>query len=67
MAVPTYPSPIDALLRLGDCQGVEAQQWPNYVQELGLTIHHIPALIQLAQDEQWWAFFGDNLIAKTNF
>ena len=60
MAPHTYEPPVDALLRCGECQGASVKDWPNYVQEFGLTADHVPALIQMAQDEQLWAFFeGD--------
>ncbi|WOD38196.1 hypothetical protein [Nodosilinea sp. E11] len=60
MTLHTYQPPVDALLHYGECQGVNAKDWPNYVQEFGLTADYVPALIQMAQDEQLWAFFeGD--------
>jgi hypothetical protein len=47
-------------LRYGEGEGINAKDWPNYVQELGLTVDHVPALIQMAQDEQLWAFFEED-------
>ncbi len=53
----SYTAPLDSLLSYGDASGSSSKDWPNYVQELGLTAEHIPALIQMAQDDQLWSFF----------
>jgi hypothetical protein len=53
----TYTAPLDSLLSYGDAGGSSPKDWPNYVQELGLTAEHIPALIQMTQDDQLWSFF----------
>lgn len=56
----TYDAPLDSLLSYGDASGSGPKNWPNYVQELGLTAEHIPTLIQMAQDDQLWScFFTD--------
>ncbi len=41
MAPHTYEPPVDALLRCGECQGASVKDWPNYVQEFGLTADHV--------------------------
>lgn len=53
----TYTAPLDSLLSYGEVEGSSPEDWPNYVQELGLTAAHIPALIQMAEDDQLWSFF----------
>jgi hypothetical protein len=56
----TYTPPLDSLLSYGDASGPSAKDWPNYVQELGLTAEHIPALIHMAQDDHLWSFFFED-------
>ncbi|WP_017297304.1 hypothetical protein [Nodosilinea nodulosa] len=67
MAPHTYKPPVDALLHYGECQGFSPKDWPNYVQELSLTADHVPALIQMAQDEQLWAFFESDYEREVEF
>lgn len=57
MPVHIYEPPVNELLHYGPCQGFQVKEWPNYVQELGLTREHVPALIQMVQDEVLWGFF----------
>lgn len=56
----TYDAPLDSLLSYGDARGSSPKDWPDYLQELGLTAEHIPALIQMAQDDQLWSFFFED-------
>jgi hypothetical protein len=58
MPTHTYELPVAKLLHYGGCKGF--QTWPNYVQELGLTVDHIPALLQMLQDEELWTFFAED-------
>ncbi|MEB3290503.1 MAG: hypothetical protein VKI82_11350 [Leptolyngbya sp.] len=60
MPLHPYQPPVDSLLSYGPCEGRHVRDWPNYGQELGLTADHIPALIQMAQDGDLWAFFEDD-------
>ncbi|NJN21742.1 MAG: hypothetical protein HC812_11885 [Leptolyngbya sp. RL_3_1] len=55
-----YTPPVSQLLTYGDCRKL-GKQWPNYVQELGLTTDHIPQLIQLMTDEALWVADSDSL------
>lgn len=59
MPNPVYHSPVTKLLNYGECQGNNAQDWPDYVQALELTTEHIPELIQMAEDERLWRYFFD--------
>ncbi|MEO1068183.1 MAG: hypothetical protein AAFW95_03565 [Cyanobacteria bacterium J06638_6] len=56
----SYTPPLDSLLSYGDARGSSSTDWPNYVQELGLTAEHIPALIHMTQDDQLWSFFFED-------
>jgi hypothetical protein len=56
----TYAAPLDSLLSYGDARGSSPKDWPDYVQELGLTAEHIPALMQMVQDDQLWSFFFED-------
>jgi hypothetical protein len=67
MEIHTYAPPVEALLHYGECQGLKPKDWPNYVQELGLTADHVPALIQMAQDEQLWVLFDGNYDCEDGF
>jgi hypothetical protein len=60
MPTHTYKPPVAKLLCYGPCQGTYAQDWPDYLSELGLTTEHIPDLIQMAQDDQLWSFFFED-------
>lgn len=56
----TYPDPVDQLLSFDTGDAKDAPDWPDYVRRLGLTASHVPALIQMSQDEQLWSLFIDN-------
>jgi len=60
MPLHPYQPPVDALLSYGPCEGRPVRDWPNYGQDLGLTADHIPSLIQMAQDDNLWAFFEED-------
>jgi len=63
----TYEPPVAELLHYGPCDGLHAKDWPNYVQELGLTAEHIPSLIDMAQDDDLWVLFADGYDRKDEF
>jgi len=48
---PQYAPPLDRLFRMGEVEwGVEWQGTdPDYVAELGLTVEHVPALVEIAR------------------
>lgn len=54
-------------MRYGPCDGLRAKDWPNYVQELELTSEHIPSLIEMAQDDELWAFFAGDYDREDDF
>ncbi len=54
-----YTPPVSQLLTYGDCKKW-GKQWPDYVQELGVTSEHIPQLIQLMTDEALWVADSDS-------
>ena len=47
----TYLPPVSDLLSYAPCKFEEAEHWPDYVQEFGLTEAHVPDLLRLMQDE----------------
>ena len=49
MSTIDYQSPVDLLLSYGDCRNLKT--WPDYLQELGLTVDHTPDLIRMATDD----------------
>lgn len=49
MSLSSYPSPVNKLLTYGDCSQIK--EIPDYVEELGFTLHHVPDLIRMACDE----------------
>ena len=63
----TYEPPVAELLRYGPCDGLRAKDWPNYVQELGLTAEHIPSLIEMAQDNELWVLFESGYDREDEF
>lgn len=67
MSISTYEPPVAELLSYGEAEGNTSKDWPNYVQDLGLTAEHIPALIQLVQDEQLWELFMGNFDKEDDF
>ena len=48
----TYTPPVDKLLTYGETQRLSPDEWPNYVEELGLVPEHVPDLIRMASDAQ---------------
>jgi hypothetical protein len=48
MTESSYQPPVSQLLTYGDCRNFH--DWPNYVNQLGLTAEHIPDLIRIALD-----------------
>jgi hypothetical protein len=65
MSLHPYQPPVDALLSYGPCEVNQARNWPDDVQKSGILADQIPALIQMAQDGDLWAFFeGDNRRAE---
>ncbi len=63
----TYEPPVAELLRYGPCRSTNANDWPNYGQELGLTADHVPALIEMAQDDELWALFAGDYDREDEF
>jgi hypothetical protein len=49
MSAKDYAPPLDKLLTYGDCNKLP-REWPNYIEEVGLTAEHIPDLIRMATD-----------------
>jgi hypothetical protein len=49
-AAAEYAPPLDRLLTYGEGQWARPNQWPDYVQELGLGPEHIPDLIRMGTD-----------------
>lgn len=60
MANLSYQPPVSKLLTYSEVETKPAD-WPNYVEELGLTVDHIPDLVTLVQDEQLWKFWDDDV------
>jgi hypothetical protein len=56
----SYQPPVSNLLTYREVETKPAD-WPNYVEELGLTADHIPELVTLVQDEQLWKFWDDDI------
>lgn len=57
----TYDPPVNALLEAGYPDELAAENWPDYPTQFGLTPDHIPALLQMLQDENLWALWeGDS-------
>lgn len=54
MSNPTYYPPVDKLLSYGECNSHNVQPWSDYRQDLDLNAEHIPALIEMVQDEALW-------------
>ncbi|PSR16218.1 PBS lyase [filamentous cyanobacterium CCP3] len=51
----TYSPPVNVLLKLGE-QHLQQKKWPDYTKIYGFTAEHIPALIQMAIDQELnWA------------
>ncbi|PZV00187.1 MAG: hypothetical protein DCF32_18010 [Leptolyngbya sp.] len=67
MSISTYEPPVAELLSYGEAEGNTSKDWPNYVQDLGLTAEHVPALIQMVQDEQLWELFMGNFDKQDDF
>lgn len=63
----TYEPPVAELLRYGPCDGLHPKDWPNYVQELGLTAEHIPSLIEMVQDDKLWLLFAGGYDREDEF
>jgi hypothetical protein len=59
MAADDYAPPVDRLLTYGTAKLVPAGDWPDYIQEFGLTTEHIPDLIHLATDRDLNEGAGD--------
>lgn len=55
MSNQSYQPPVSQLLTYGNCNEMNSNQWPNYVQELGFGEEHISELIRIATDQ---SFFG---------
>ena len=56
-----YTEPVKHLLTYGDCSKMQAQEWPEYCDELGLTQEHIPELIRMAADQELHSSDTDSL------
>ncbi|MDA0673052.1 MAG: hypothetical protein O3C67_05020 [Cyanobacteria bacterium] len=54
-----YKPPVSNLLVYPTVTGYQVKDWPNYVEALGLTAEHIPALIDLMLDETFLQFWDD--------
>ena len=59
MSTTDYQFPVDLLLSYGDCRHFKT--WPDYPQELELTVDHIPELIAMATDESLYSSDPDSL------
>ncbi|MBW4481472.1 MAG: hypothetical protein KME14_02905 [Tildeniella torsiva UHER 1998/13D] len=67
MSISTYEPPVAELLSYGEAEGNTSNDWPNYVQNLGLTAEHVPTLIHMVQDEQLWKLFMGNFDKEDDF
>jgi hypothetical protein len=67
MPTHTYEPPVAEPLSYGEAEGNTSKDWPNYVQDLGLTANHVPVLIQMVQDEQLWKLFMGNFDREDEF
>ncbi|MFQ4140154.1 hypothetical protein PGN35_027960 [Nodosilinea sp. PGN35] len=63
----TYKPPVAELLSYGESEDNTSKDWPNYVQALGLIADHVPALIQMVEDEQLWELFMGNFDREDEF
>ncbi|GCL34298.1 hypothetical protein PA905_46990 [Planktothrix agardhii CCAP 1459/11A] len=49
MSVESYKHPVSQLLSYGDCNKMNSDEWPNYVEELGFGEEHISELIRMVR------------------
>ena len=54
MSVESYKHPVSQLLSYGDCNKMNSDEWPNYVEELGFGEEHISELIRMATDKTFF-------------
>ncbi len=55
----TYATPVKILLDQGYPDTFAVEKWPDYRAEFGLTVDHIPTLMQMLQDETLWALWTE--------
>jgi Protein of unknown function (DUF1186) len=61
MSLETYTDPVAKLLTYGDCSQMDLRQWPNYLEEVGLTSADIPELIRMATDPIFWELDSERI------